>query len=88
MPQPKEGASMATRNVPQSQPLIPDVRGLTAELADPLIARVDALRRERDIYRDLAVQAIHQLHDTLPRCSQCRRPQRVPATCQRIAGAA
>ncbi len=79
---------MATRNVPQSRPLITDLRGLTAELADPLIARVNALTAERDIYRDLAHQAIHQLHDTLPHCSQCRRPQRVPATCQRIAGAA
>ena len=80
---------MATRNVPRFQPLISDVRGLTAELADPLIARVNALTAERDVYRDLAVQAIHQLHDTLPRCSQCRRPRhRVSATCQRIAGAA
>jgi len=80
---------MATRNVPRSRPLIADVRGLTAELADPLIARVNALRAERDIYRDLARQAIHRLHDTLPSCSQCCRPQhRVPATCQLRAGAA
>ena len=79
---------MAHRNVPRSRPLIADVRGLTAELADPLIARVNALTAERDVYRDLAHQAIHRLHDTLPHCSQCRPQHRVPATCQRIAGAA
>ncbi len=79
---------MATRNVPRFQPLIPDVRGLTAELADPLIARVNALTAERDVYRALAHQAIHRLHDTIPRCAQCRRPRHRVATCQRIAGAA
>jgi hypothetical protein len=53
-----------------------------------LIARVNALTAERDVYRALAHQAIHRLHDTIPRCAQCRRPRHRVATCQRIAGAA